>query len=315
MKLDQISQDFPILVVEDSPESRLLLEKTFDKVGTKVLSVTNGREAIAAFEDQFYPIVVTDWMMPEMDGIELCRALRERASHGYVYILLLTARDSTKEIVTGLEAGADDYLTKPFNRAELLARLKTAQRILELEKTLKQANEEIRILSITDPLTGTYNRGYLAERLPEEIQRARRYKHPLSVILCDIDRFKSINDNHGHEAGNRTIRAFTDCIRQTIRQDVDWFARYGGEEFLVVVPETDTEGALRLAERIRETVSQKTIRFEKQEIRITASFGVVGLDTTDSVRQVQTEDLVKRADKHLYECKMNGRDCVTGSTL
>ncbi|MCG8608625.1 diguanylate cyclase [bacterium] len=315
MKLDQISQDFPILVVEDNPESRLLLEKTFDRVGNNFLSVTNGREAIAAFEERFYPIVVTDWMMPEMDGIELCQTLRKRIANGYVYILVLTARDSTKEIVTGLEAGADDYLTKPFSAAELLARLKTAQRILELEKTLKQANEEIRILSITDPLTGTYNRGYLAERLPEEIQRANRYNHPLSIILCDIDRFKSINDNYGHEAGNRTICAFIDCIRKTVRQDVDWVARYGGEEFLVVVPETNTQGALRLAERIRENISQKTIRFEKQEIRITASFGVVGLDTADNALRIRTEDLVKRADKHLYDCKMNGRNCVTGSSL
>jgi len=140
---------FPILLAEDNPVSRKLLEKTLVKAGHEVTSVENGRKALELFNEEFFPIVLTDWMMPEMDGLQLCRAIRKNASPGYVFIILLTAKDSKDDIISGLEAGADDYLTKPFNHAELIARLQTGKRILELERSLKRANEEIRILSIT----------------------------------------------------------------------------------------------------------------------------------------------------------------------
>jgi len=197
------------LLAEDNPVTRKLLEKTLHKAGYEVTSVENGRKALDLFKEKFFPIVLTDWMMPEMDGIELCKAIRKNGSDGYVFIVLLTSKDSKDDIVSGLEAGADDYLTKPSNRAELIARIKTGIRILELEGSLKKANEEIRILSITDYLTRSYNRLYLSERLPQEIVRARRYRHPLSLVLCDIDHFKSVNDTYGHQAGDKVLREFT----------------------------------------------------------------------------------------------------------
>lgn len=149
--------NFPILIVEDNAVSRKLLEKALIKAGHEVVSAENGREALEIFNGKFFPIILTDWLMPEMNGIELCKTIRESSTERYVFIILLTAKDSKDDIVLGLEAGADDYLTKPINNAELMARLNTGKRILELESSLKEANEEIKLLSITDPLTGCYN--------------------------------------------------------------------------------------------------------------------------------------------------------------
>jgi PleD family two-component response regulator len=228
-----MNASYPILLAEDNPISRKMLEKILVQEGFSVTCVENGKEALAKFEQDFYPIVLTDWLMPEMEGPELCEAIRNKNPKGYVYIVLLTAKDSLDDIIVGLEAGADDYLTKPANRSELIARLKNGLRILELEKSLKEANEEIRVLSITDPLTGIYNRGYLNERLPQEIKRSIRYKRALSLILCDLDHFKLVNDQYGHVAGDEVLKGFVNCVVASIREQIDWTARYGGEEFLI----------------------------------------------------------------------------------
>jgi len=306
---------FPILIAEDDPVSRLLLVKTLVRAGYEVAAVKNGREALESFSKKFYPIVLTDWMMPEMDGLQLCNAIRENISAGYVFIFLLTARDSTDDMVAGLEAGADDYLTKPFNRAELIARLKTATRILDLEKSLKDANEEIRILSITDPLTRCYNRTFMDEQLPKELKRAIRYNHPISLVMVDIDHFKNVNDTYGHQAGDKVLKELVRSIDQSIRSDVDWVARYGGEEFLVVFPETDFKRAEVLAERLRRAISQKTVQFKEEEIRITASFGVSGFTSSTSLKAVSHEAMISLADKSLYQAKEEGRNRVIGRAI
>ena len=157
---------------------------------------------------RYYPILVTDWEMPEMDGVALCKAVRSLQLDGYVYALLLTARDSKEHIIAGLEAGADDYLVKPVHEPELIARLNAGRRILALEHSLRAANERNRILSITDALTGAYNRRYLMEQLPRELERCRRYAYPLSVLMCDIDHFKQMNDARGHAAGDEVLQQF-----------------------------------------------------------------------------------------------------------
>ena len=306
---------FPILIVEDDPVSRLLLEKTLIKAGYEVAAVKNGREALESFSKKFYPIVLTDWMMPEMDGLQLCNAIRKNISTGYVFIFLLTARDSTDDMVAGLEAGADDYLTKPFNRAELIARLKTATRILDLEKSLKNANEAIRILSITDPLTKCYNRTFMDEQLPKELKRAIRYNHPISLVMIDIDHFKRVNDTYGHQAGDEVLKELVRSINRLIRSDIDWVARYGGEEFLVVFPETDFERAVVLAERLCRAISQKTIQIKEEEIRITASFGVSGFTSSTSLKEVSYEAMISLADKSLYQAKEEGRNRVIGRPI
>jgi len=315
MKKKEPRSHFPILIVEDDPVSRRLLEKTLVKAGHEFVSVENGRKALEEFKERFFPIVLTDWMMPEMNGLQLCRAIRERTNTGYVFTVLLTAKDSKDDIVAGLEAGADDYLTKPVNQAELIARIKTGIRILELERSLKRANEEIRILSITDPLTGCYNRGYMTERLPQEIKRAKRYRHSLSLVLCDIDHFKKINDTYGHQVGDRILKEFVQWINESIRDGVDWLARYGGEEFLIVVPETDTKGACCVVERLRRMLSQKAIEIQGERIRITASFGVTGLDPDTPDEKISPEALITQADECLYQAKQEGRNRVRVSGI
>ncbi len=310
-----MTDPFPILVVEDNPVSRKLLEKTLRKSGREVTSVPNGKKALEAFRKNFFPIVLTDWMMPEMDGLELCRTIRQMDLPGYVFIVLLTAKDSKDDIIAGLEAGADDYLTKPFNYPELMARLKAGQRILELEKSLKKANEEIRILSITDALTGCYNRGYLTDRLTHEIKRALRYNHMLAVVLCDIDHFKVVNDTYGHQIGDLVLKSFVNTISESVRKDIDWVARYGGEEFLVVLPETDWQGAMAMAERLRQTIANTPIDTPKGTIRITASFGATGLAQDLPTKEITMDSVINAADQFLYQAKGAGRNCVKGGPV
>ncbi len=307
-----MSDYFPILVAEDNPVSRKILEKILVKAGHEVVSAGNGQKALELFNEKFFPIVLTDWMMPKMNGLQLCKAIRKKKSTGYVFIILLTARDSKDDIVKGLEVGADDYLCKPFNHAELLARVNSGIRLLKLEKSLKKANEEIRIMSITDPLTGIYNRGYLAEHLPREITRAKRYKHPLSLIMCDIDFFKKVNDTYGHQAGDQVLKKFVQSINDSIRNNIDWVARYGGEEFVVVLPETDSGTACHIAERLRNTVSGKEIYVQKKQIHITASFGVAVFDPSTPGNNISYESIINQADKYLYQAKHEGRNRVKG---
>ena len=225
---------------------------------------------------------------------------------------LITGRDSKKDIIVGLEAGADDYLTKPFDRSELIARLNTAFRILKLEKSLKDAYERIRILSITDKLTGCYNRTYMDEYLNKEIIRATRYHRPISLVMTDIDHFKRINDGYGHQAGDLILKNFVTWIKESLRKDVDWIARYGGEEFLIVLPETGLESAMGSAERLREAVSENVTPYEGKDIRITASFGVVGFKPSAEDKTFPHESIIDKADKSLYQAKKEGRNRVRG---
>jgi two-component system, cell cycle response regulator len=310
-----LKNDFPILIAEDNAVSRKLMEMTLRQAGYEVVSAANGREAFKVFKERFFPIILTDWGMPEMDGLELCRAIRENPTDGYVFIFLITGRDSKKDIIVGLEAGADDYLTKPFDRSELIARLKTALRILELEKSLKDAYEKIRILSITDKLTDCYNRTYMDEYLSKEIIRTTRYRRPISLVMTDIDHFKRINDSYGHQAGDLILKNFVTWIKESIRKDVDWIARYGGEEFLIVMPETDFESAMSSAERLRKSVSESITSYEEKDIRITASFGVAGFKPSAENNTFPYESIIDKADKSLYQAKNEGRNRVRGQIL
>lgn len=303
---------FPILIAEDNPVSRKLLEKGLLKAGFEVVSVENGKEAFQILKNKFFPIVITDWKMPEMDGLELCKAVRSYNFPGYVFIILVTAKDTKDDIITGLEAGADDYLVKPINQAELIARLKAGKRILRLERSLKEANEKITILSVTDPLTGIYNRSYLSERLPQEIARSVRYGHPLSLLMCDIDRFKRINDTFGHLVGDKILKDFVDCLNGSIRKGIDWMVRYGGEEFLIILPETNVKGGCLGAERLRKVVSENVIKIDGENIQITASFGVSGFDPSECDDKMSPESLIAESDKYLYQAKEDGRNRVRG---
>ncbi|MBI5062985.1 MAG: diguanylate cyclase [Desulfatitalea sp.] len=311
-----MDKNFPILVVDDDIVSRSVVQKYLLKAGFEVLCAGNGKEAMAKFSQQFCPIVLTDWMMPEITGPQLCRMIRETKTDGYVFIILITSRDSKTDIVSGLEAGADDYLTKPIHQAELIARINTGIRILTLEQSLKSANDEIRVLSITDPLTGCFNRLYLGEQFPQEFTRSQRYKHPLAVMLVDLDHFKKVNDTYGHQAGDLVLKSIAKCILGQIREKVDWTVRYGGEEFLIILPETDCAGARTMAERVRRAVSNLTIQSADTQIQITASFGGACVSFRQKDGPVITmEDLIKKADEQLYRSKREGRDRVNVTEL
>jgi diguanylate cyclase (GGDEF)-like protein len=304
-----------ILLAEDDPVARLMTTRLLQKAGYEVVAVQNGVEALARLKDCYFPLLLTDWEMPELDGIGLCREVRQRHWDGYVYTILLTARDSSDNLVAGLNAGADDYLTKPFENAELIARLKTGHRILELERSLRVAQKEATRLSITDPLTGAYNRRHLMHELPRELERSRRFSRPVSLVLCDIDHFKKINDTYGHPVGDEVLRQFADCLTQQTRRGIDWLTRYGGEEFVIVLPETDIEGALGVAEKLRASVAAMRVNSTAGAITLTASFGVSSFSHAHRDSTATPEQLIELADLCLYQSKQQGRDRVTGREL
>lgn len=298
-----------ILLVDDEPTQRLIMARLLRRAGYEVDTAGNGREALAKLESGEFQLMITDWEMPEMDGIALCSALRASQVQGYIYTILLTARDSIEHVVTGLQAGADDYLTKPVIEPELIARLNTGKRIVTLERSLRTANEENRRLSITDPLTGAYNRRYLMEQLPREIERAARYERQLSVIMCDVDYFKKINDTHGHLMGDEVLKWFATLLQKTVRA-CDWVARYGGEEFIIVLPETNVTSASTAADHLRSQISSDTFSAPGISLPVTASFGVSGWLNIPPPGAT-LDSLISKCDSGVYASKKAGRNRVT----
>ncbi len=283
------------------------------KAGYEVDAVADGAQALDKMMKRYYPILVTDWEMPGMDGVALCKAVRNMQQlDGYVYALLLTARDSKEHIIAGLDAGADDYLVKPVHEPELIARLNAGRRILKLEHSLRAANHRNRILSITDALTGAYNRRYLMEQLPREVERCRRYAYPLTVIMCDIDHFKKINDERGHAAGDDVLQQFAARVQRSIRSNSDWIARYGGEEFLLVLPETEYSAGFFVAEKVRAIVSSDAFGTRAGEALVSASFGVASTGANGPDMALKVEGLIKAADQCLYQSKQGGRNRCIG---
>ncbi len=311
-----MSSDSPLrlLLVEDEPTQLLLMQRLLRRAGYAVETAANGEEAFKKVSTGQIQMMVTDWDMPGMDGVTLCQRVREAQLPGYLYVLLLTGHGSTESLVTGLEAGADDYIRKPPNEAELLARLKAGQRVVRLEQSLRDANEKIQILSITDPLVGTFNRRYLNDQLIHEVERARRYARPLAAVMADLDFFKKINDEHGHQVGDDVLRGFVDLAKVSIRQSSDWVARYGGEEFVVVLPETDLHGAAKTAEKIRSCCATTPFATAAGGIVVTASFGVASLEPGGSIAAA-AEALLRQADGALYRSKHEGRNRVTVAGL
>ncbi len=309
------SAPYPILVVEDNHFLRHVLCKLLEEDGHQVTAVPDGVAALAHLQRNTCPIVITDWVMPGMDGLELCRAIRALPLECYIYVLLLTSQESKEDLILGLEAGADEYLVKPVNEAELRVRLKIARRILNLERSLKQSLEELKHLSVKDPLTELYNRRFLAERLPQEIKRASRYGRSLSLIMLDIDHFKEINDTHGHGTGDQVLKACAEVLQEAIRQDVDWAARYGGEEFLLILPETDHAGALVVAERLRRHFAEEPLSVGDIQIGFTASFGVSTYPHERHQGSLGAETLLEAADRALYQAKKTGRNKVCALPL
>jgi two-component system, cell cycle response regulator len=304
-----------ILLAEDDPVTRMLMTRFLKNAGYEVDAVANGAEALDRMTKRYYPMLVTDWEMPEMDGVALCKAVRNMQLDGYVYALLLTARDAKEHIIAGLEAGADDYLVKPVHEAELIARLNAGRRILNLEHSLRAANHRNRILSITDALTGAYNRRYLMEQFPREVERCRRYAYPLTVLMCDLDHFKLINDQHGHAAGDDVLQQFAGRSQRSIRSNSDWIARYGGEEFLIVLPETAHADGMFVAEKIRGLIQNTPFNTRTGNTLVTASFGVASTGPNGPDLTLKVETMIRTADECLYTSKLEGRNRCTGREI
>ncbi len=300
-----------VMVVDDDELTRAKLASLLRLAGYEVQVASSGEEALRVLGVRPCHIVITDWEMPGMNGLALCRALRLRDGERYTYVLMLTVHGDKNDILVGLGAGADDYLVKGAQVEELLARVEVGRRITRLEHSLRVTGEENRRLSVTDPLTGAQNRRFLMKYLPRELERSRRYEHPLAILSCDIDDFKRINDGFGHEAGDEVLQHFMTRASSCLREAIDWIARSGGEEFVVVLPETKLVGASCVAEKIRLALTGQPIPTSAGPLSVTVSIGVTALETVHELATISVVELLRAADHCLYASKNLGRDRST----
>lgn len=287
-----------ILVAEDDATSRLVLRATLQRHGYEVTAVEDGRAALEAWRLHRHTLVISDWMMPELDGLALCRRIRADATLRYTYVVLLTSLSGKERYLDGIDAGADDFLSKPLDEDYLVARLHVARRILALHAELQRS-------ATHDPLTGLLNRGAIFHRLERELARAASGGGAVAVLLLDIDHFKRVNDRHGHAAGDSVLRDVAAGLRDALgpRERV---GRYGGEEFLVVVP-AGAARAAALAETLRQAVERREVATDAGSVAVTISIGVA---TADAGRPGDADALVARADAALYRAKERGRNRV-----
>jgi len=302
-----------ILIAEDDPVSRRLLQSLLVKWRYEVTVVTDGMEALQIFDSPGAPrLAILDWMMPSMDGVQICQRIRERRDRPYTYILLLTARSQKRDLLYALEQGADDYLTKPFDAQELRARLHVGGRILTLQDNLLAAQEELHFRATHDELTGIPNRASIVESLTKEMFRQLRDHRSFGIVLADIDHFKNVNDNYGHLSGDDVLRAVARDM-QSCTRPYDGVGRYGGEEFLIVAPDSDDVGTMALAERIRAHIESRPIPARAGPISVTVSLGVAA---STGPPFVDFKTLLQRADDALYRAKANGRNrCELGASV
>ena len=295
-----------ILIVEDDPGSRRLVTLRLTAAGHEVVEAEDGQVAWELFQREPFQMVITDWMMPRLDGRDLIRNIRSSGQKGYTYIIMLTAIDDKSQVVTGLESGADEYLTKPFDNKELIARVASGERILKLEEELTQAHRQMEILAMQDGLTGISNRRAIEEHARAELDHARRKECPLSVILLDIDHFKAINDQYGHLVGDHILRHLAEILTRNLRQ-YDRIGRWGGEEFIVILPDTKISEAIIVAERMRaETVETKLSLENGKYYEVQISLGVA----CASGSYPTLAKLVDAADQAMYQAKKAGRNRV-----
>ncbi len=307
---------YRILIVDDHEDNIELLRARLEARGYEVQGANDGQEALDTVDRWCPDLILLDVMMPKMDGMEVVRRLKaktDRKELPFIPVIMQTALDSTENKVEGLDAGADDYITKPINFAELEARVKALLRIKQLQNEveagraeLAQLNDKLREISLTDGLTGVENRRSLEERLKEQWSHSVRLHEPMAVVMCDIDKFKSVNDQYGHQAGDAVLKSIAQILKGEARE-IDRVGRYGGEEFLLILPGTVLDAAITFAERLREKVEDHTFAYEGGTLRRTISCGVAAAPHPKVQDQ---EGLVRAADDALYVAKETGRNRV-----
>lgn len=320
----QVHASADILVVDNDTASVELLKTILGSAGHKVYTAADGRDALRMVLEHQPQIMIVDWMMPGVDGQQLLRTLRETEIGRYLYVMVLTAQSGKEEMVDAFNAGADDFLVKPLDRTELLARLKAGQRIVTVQREvinecdllrrnalqLTIANQRAEEAALTDSLTGLYNRRYAMDRLAREWVASERNHRPLSILLLDIDHFKTVNDNHGHNIGDLALKRLAEMLGEHSRRP-DIACRIGGEEFFILAPETALPGALRQAERLREAFESKSINVEGIDLHLTISLGVA----QKCAGMASPEELLKIADEALYQAKREGRNRVIAAPI
>lgn len=293
-----------VLIADDSLLSRRLLEETLRGWGYDVVVAADGTEAWKILGGDNSPsLAVLDWMMPGHTGPELCHLVRQRGAEPYTYILLLTSRNEKDDVVEGMDSGADDYITKPFDKHELKVRLRAGTRIVDLQEQLVTAREALRFQATRDYLTQLWNRSAILDILQRELARSERERTAIGVVMADIDHFKAINDTHGHFAGDIALQESARRMQSSVRP-YDAVGRYGGEEFLIVLPGADEECVRAQAERMRQAIRAKAVFASDAVLTLTCSFGcAAGMGGKASA-----ESLIRSADEALYQAKRGGRD-------
>jgi len=300
------SQPFQVAVVDDDPAIRRLVRLLLKRSGYESFDFGTGTEARDQLPTLKWDLAILDRRLPDMDGVVLCQELKALPEIRNRYIIMLTGEDDQEDKVQGLDLGADDYITKPFQYPELMARIRAAKRIVDLQKELLETNRRLELLSITDGLTKLFNHRHLQDELARAFEESQRYERPLSFVIVDLDFFKKVNDTYGHAVGDEVLKAISKIFQQSIRT-TDLAARYGGEEFALMLPETKLEDAMTFAEQIRATIEASAIETAAGSISATVSIGVA---TVPHGKIHSAKELIVAADKALYKAKKNGRNQV-----
>ncbi|MBJ6724500.1 GGDEF domain-containing response regulator [Geomesophilobacter sediminis] len=294
-----------ILIADDDDHFRRLLAEILEQWGYEVTATASGEEALVALQSDDSPrVAILDWMMSGLTGIEVCRKVRDEMAEPYTYLILLTSQQREEDLVLGMEAGADDYLTKPLKVNELRVRLRAGIRIIELQTELVEAREYLRHKASHDSLTGLWNHEEIRGILRRELAREERVGGCVSVIMADIDHFKRINDTYGHLVGDEVLRQVAHRM-QVLARTYDFIGRYGGEEFMLVVPQCCRDCTVAFAERLRKSISRESFETSAGKLPVTLSLGVASLGAG-----VDAETLVREADHALYRAKERGRNRV-----
>ena len=300
-----------VLVADDSAVYRKLVAQAFCDADYSVLVARSGEEALDLIAQHAPAIVITDWVMPDFTGIELCQQIRSGSPNSYTYVIILTSVSDKENVVKGLAAGADDYLTKPFHPEELLARAEVGRRLVELHRQVEAKNRLLEELALTDSLTGLPNRRAIDEWAPRQLSGALRHSFPFWVVMVDLDDFKRVNDSSGHDAGDKVLKKFAEILKANTRRS-NICGRIGGEEFLFVLTHADKQDVEAVAERMRQQFEAQEFLFGGRVVKVTASFGISGSQGKETIEFSQ---LLAQADAALYEAKRHGRNRIEFSPV